>query len=708
MSFLPARMSRLLIGGHQNHLEGVIEALHAEGVLHIEDYHDPTHTTSIGTPLEAGDRASQMLVRVRGVQKALGAEGAAPGNHPGDPAEVLAEAEAASHAPLETVAHLRGQLLALDAEEATLGPLSGLELELSAMGALHSVRIYAGTVRSDPAARIQAAGLAHEIQVAPGPAGLAVLLVVGAKDAPAADKILAENGYSAAVLPANRHGTPAQRLAAIAAERTLLLQRLAASESELATLRTRWAPRLAAVEHALVALVEKTQAPLRFGVTQTTFHLEGWVPRSRLAKVKAALAQRFGEQLYTEDLGDAPREHAPEAAKHGGHGAQAEPHAAPHAPDAKDEPPIHLENPRVAKPYEFLLGLLGKPRYGEIDPTKLMLVFFPLFFGLMVGDVLVGAVIVAVGQVLKTRKLFGIGGPAVGRALVAGGILSILVGGVVFGEAMGIHFVVPDEELHSGGMSWESVLGLHLPYADQPHGLLFKTGSATEAAPEGAHGGGLAGMLAPHTDVHLSLGGWFNLGYYSKVHDIQALLLWSTLIGLVHLVLGLAIGVRNVHKAHGATLAIQEKAAWLSLMVSVALLVWGLMAPQRVALAVGGGLFLASVALLWMGAQHVFGAGFIALLEIPGLLGNLLSYTRLAAIGASKAGMVIALNAIGFTIAGGGVVGWAIYIVGFAAIIPLAILAGGLQSLRLQFVEFFQKFYVGGGRPYVPFGRRAA
>ena len=45
--------------------------------------------------------------------------------------------------------------------------------------------------------------------------------------------------------------------------------------------------------------------------------------------------------------------------------------------------------------------------------------------------------------------------------------------------------------------------------------------------------------------------------------------------------------------------------------------------------------------------------------------------------------------------------------VGFAAIIPLAILAGGLQSLRLQFVEFFQKFYTGGGRPYVPFGRRA-
>ncbi len=51
---------------------------------------------------------------------------------------------------------------------------------------------------------------------------------------------------------------------------------------------------------------------------------------------------------------------------------------------------------------------------------------------------------------------------------------------------------------------------------------------------------------------------------------------------------------------------------------------------------------------------------------------------------------------------------WAIYILGMLAITALAILSGGLQSLRLQYVEFFQKFYTGGGRPYLPFGRRSA
>ena len=52
-------------------------------------------------------------------------------------------------------------------------------------------------------------------------------------------------------------------------------------------------------------------------------------------------------------------------------------------------------------------------------------------------------------------------------------------------------------------------------------------------------------------------------------------------------------------------------------------------------------------------------------------------------------------------------VGWAVYLLGFLLLIVLSILAGSLQSLRLQFVEFFSKFYQGGGRPYVPFGRRA-
>ncbi|HJQ93185.1 MAG TPA: hypothetical protein VJ874_02745, partial [Candidatus Thermoplasmatota archaeon] len=210
-------------------------------------------------------------------------------------------------------------------------------------------------------------------------------------------------------------------------------------------------------------------------------------------------------------------------------------------------------------------------------------------------------------------------------------------------------------------------------------------------------------------DVHLVVGG-ITFGWYSKIHDIAALLVWSLIFGIIHLNLGFVLGIRNVYQAHGLKLAVQEKVAWIGLEAGIVLAIVGLLAGGWM-LPVGGGLAVLSLALLWMGAAHVLGAGFVAILEVFGFVGNLLSYTRLAAIGASKAGMVIAFSAIGFTTLGGGdihsPVGWIVYLLGFGLIIPLSILAGSLQSLRLQFVEFFQKFYTGGGRPYVPFGRRA-
>jgi V/A-type H+-transporting ATPase subunit I len=767
MGFFPARMTRLLVGGHKDHLAGAIETLHAEGAIHLEDFEDPTGTTSIGSPLPSGAAVSEQLVKVRGLLKALDvAEDVAPSG-PVDPGHTLAQAEQATAAVVDRANAHRADWVALESEESALAPYGGLDIELSALTGLTSVKVYVGQARSDPAAALQAAGVSAEVQAVHGPAGFAVAAIVPAKEAAAAEKALQSAGFSSGALPSGRSGTPASRLASIAAEKSRLQSSLASSEADLARLRAEWAPRLVSAERALSGEVEKTQAPLKFGVTAATFHLEGWIPRSAANRVKNALAAKFGDALYVEDLGDVPRH---EAAAHGhasgGHGLAADTHASVPAPSAaaatgmpaghetdagdhshedshehhtvepEDEPPIHLENPKPARPYEWMLGLLASPRYGEIDPTKLMLVFFPIFFGLMVGDVIVGAAIIAFGWFLKTHKVIGIGGPAVGKALIAGGILSVIIGAFVFGEALGIHFVVGPDQEEEGEMSWEQVLGLHIPFETEEHGFLYKTGSpelehAAAGEGEGATGtveegtatdstdpaaaaeGALTthqeeaheegGILTPAHHTHLSLGGIVNLGYYSKLADALALLVWSLVIGVIHIILGLVLGVRNVWAAHGFTLAIQEKGAWLTLMGGTALAVLG----SGVVFYVGIGVVVASLALLWMGAAKVLGQGFIALLEIPSLIGNIVSYTRLAAIGASKAGLGLALGVICFQTLGGGPIGWILYVVLFVGIILLAVLSAGLQSLRLQFVEFFGKFYTGGGRPYVPFGRRA-
>ena len=764
MAFLPARMTRLLLGGHQQHLEATIALLHQEGVVHLEDYQDPTGTTTIGTPLESGDRASELLVRLRGLLKSIGAEGVRGKDLiTADPGRMLEEAESAAAPVLQRLQSVRGQILALEQESAMLAPLEGLNVPLDAVASLRSVRAFIGTARTDPTPRLAAHG---EVEAVPSGGGVAVAVIVPASRAADTERVLADCGFQAAALPAGRSGTPAERRKALAAELATRRAELQQAEAGLAELRTSWSTRLGGLERSLAAEVERTQAPLRFGVTKTTFHLEGWVPVDRLERVRKAIQSRFGESVYLHELGDKADQGHAKAAIHGsagghaqhqhahghtavaaapttgtgpglpgahdvhadGHGGDGEHHA-----DPSSEPPILLRNKGAARPYEFLLGLLGKPRYWEIDPTKLMLIFFPLFFGLMVGDLGTGLLIILVGLFLKKNKVFGIGGPAVGRTLVMGGAMAALIGLVVFGEAFGIHFVLDEHALEEGEHSWESLLGLHIP----DHGFLHKTGghgAHVDAGGEVPHGDAIEGMaggeagttpppaITPHAEstdakkgllepssaVHLSVNGWFNLGYYSKTHDTLALLVWAVIIGTLHIIVGLLVGVRNVYVHHGAALAIQEKAAWLTLMGGGAIAAAGWMSHSNLWLAVGGGIAIASVVLLCMGAAHVLGASafWMGILEVPALFGNIMSYSRLAAIGASKAGMAIAFATIGFDVIGGPV-GVLVYIVAVLLILVLSIIAGTLQSLRLQFVEFFGKFYSGGGRPYVPFGRRA-
>lgn len=726
--FKPARMTRLLVGGHREHEAAVIEALHKEGAVHIEDYQDDSGVTRMGTPLEAGEANSNLLVRVRGLRKALDAEEQkAKALATDDPAGILADAEAAVLPVVEKAGELRSELARVHGESATLSPYIPLDVELSALGGLASVQGFLGTAREDPSQALAGSGVLTETTVAPGGAGFVVATACRRKDAETVEKALSGAGFTPAQVPANAKGTPASLVKELAAQAERLQADLDVTLAEQDKLVAAWGERLAALEALLAGEVAKTQAPLQFGVTANTFHLEGWVPRSKLGKVQDALAAKFGDKLYLEELGDAPA--------HAGHGHDDHDHHS----DPADEPPVHLEHKGPAKPFTFILGLLSRPRYGEIDPTVLLAFFFPLFFGFMVGDLAVGLLIVLFGIYLKKNYLMGIGGPAVGKALIAGGIFAMAFGLILFGEALGIHFVVDDHALEEGELSWEGIIygtdailheGAGFPHdgfihkhVAGAHGDAMDHGStSTEhaAAATGGHGaaggfmplaaeteehGGSMFSLAPHGTTHLSVNGWFNLGYYSKVHDIQALLIISIIVALIHLVLGFVLGIRNVLKGHGLMLAIQEKAAWLFLMVGFAVAIFGLNGGGTPATAAGAGIVVASIALLWAGAQKVIGAGFISVLEVFGFVGNILSYTRLAAVGASKAGMALAFAAIGFDVIGGAA-GWVVYILGMLIITLLAILTGGLHGLRLQFVEFFGKFYEGGGRAYEPFGRR--
>lgn len=335
---------------------------------------------------------------------------------------------------------------------------------------------------------------------------------------------------------------------------------------------------------------------------------------------------------------------------------------------APAEPPVKLSNPGAARPFEMMLGLHSYPKYNEFDPTLLVAFVFPLFFGFMVGDVGFGLLVLLVGWYLKNNKPMGIGGPAVGRMLMLAGVGAMLVGVFLFGEAFGLHFTSQHE------VSWTSI---------------FRGIDATDHhAMEG---------LAAHYAM-----GPIHLGYFSKIHDVVVLLGISVGIALVHLNAGFILGFFNVLRNHGFFHALSEKLAWVILEVGIVLAILpyvGNAGPMM--LWAGLGVSILAIVLL------VAGHGALAILELPSLATNTLSYTRLTAVGMSKAGLALVFNMVAFEMMGGSPAGWAVWVLGILFILPLAILAGGLHSLRLHFVEFFTKFYEGGGKRYEPFGRRA-
>lgn len=348
-----------------------------------------------------------------------------------------------------------------------------------------------------------------------------------------------------------------------------------------------------------------------FGQTDYTFVIEGWAPAHRLAELEAALAREVGDEVLLSEL--------------------------PLDPAAKAQAPVMFDNPFFVRPFEPLIGLLALPRYGSFDPTPLMSLFLPIFFGMILGDVGYGAILL--GLMFYLRRRFK-ARPTL-RSLAE--VLMI-------------------------GAGWSIVFG-----------FLF---------------GEFFGALGEDFGLHPL---WFDRG-----HDVQTLFLLTIGVGAGHIVLGLCLGVWEAVHRRSRHEAVEKVATLLSLaalFLLVAVLTDYL--PDS--------FFTPTIALLVVGlAILIYSLGAMGVLlgplELIGALGNILSYLRIAAIGLSSVYLAQVANELA-GVAGNVLVGLIIAGLFHALNIALGAFSPTIQSLRLHYVEFFSKFYQGGGQPFQPFQR---
>jgi V/A-type H+-transporting ATPase subunit I len=193
-----------------------------------------------------------------------------------------------------------------------------------------------------------------------------------------------------------------ERLAALPGERERVHAQLTATIKPVAG-------SLQASLAALRARAERAVAATQADLSARTFALRLWVPTKQIARVEQGLTDRVGPAVAVERLDT---------------GAQVE------------DQPVLLRNRRGWQPFQKLVGLLSWPARGDLDPTGLTALVLPLFFGVMVGDVVYGVLLLAAGLWLRSRRAKKIIFGEVGRVMALGGAWTVLFG-VLYGEALG-------------------------------------------------------------------------------------------------------------------------------------------------------------------------------------------------------------------------------------------------------------------------------
>ena len=323
-----------------------------------------------------------------------------------------------------------------------------------------------------------------------------------------------------------------------------------------------------------------------------------------------------------------------------------------------EEVPVLMENRSMVVPFEAVTEMYSLPAYRGFDPTSIFALFYAVFFGMMLSDAGYG-ILMAVGCWAALKKF--------------------------------------DLE----GMTYKMVK------------LLFYCGISTTVW--GALFGGWFGDIVPvFTRTFLEKEVAVSPLWFNPLDDPMKLLILSLALGVIHLFIGMGIkAYMQIREGHWFDAVCDEGFWYVTILGLIAWLGGGTIneALPRIGMYMS---IVGGAGLLLTGGRHNKGFGKITgglsnIYNITSYMSDILSYARLLALGLATGVIAQVVNTMG-TLFGGGITGLialtVIFLFGHTLNLAINALGAFIHASRLQYVEFFGKFYEDGGEPFDPFRRK--
>jgi len=642
-------MAKVEMIGPKNRFFDVVTLLHEMGTLHIEDLTKKIKAGEV--PLEQMDvvenqlaekeRMEDLLIRLRSIIKALHlptstVDEVEKQRHylelwqkdskslAAEVTEVIEQVEDKTSSLAQAQASMEAELSLLARYEPILQKIQPLAKQIVTTGAYDSVallveRRYKSALdmlkkELDQLTHNQCEIVSTDVDEDT----TAVIVVFGKKYSEAVHKFLAMENVNQVRLPSDFQDMPFdvayEQLTLRKAELPAQLEQV---KNELAEMSSEWYMKLTTVRDVLVDKIDEISAIPKFGQTEYAFVITGWLPASDLKSFRRSIIEEFGTDVIINQLEIDEREF--------------------------DETPVSLKNPKWAEPASFAMSYLmgGKPKYGTIDPSIIWAISYPLIFGMIVGDIGYGIVMLAI--ILWMRLKFK-DKPAVQLAtgLLGPAATAAILFGFFYGEFFGAVF------WEAGWIRTFELLGFTLPY--------------------------------------------------NREHVVEPLMFMALGLGVIQILFGLILGVVNsVRTKHMKHAFVKGGLAGFIFGAVILLIAVVLLRSNPVVQIIGAITMTVGIlaVLRWGGIM-----GFVETLES---ISNIASYIRIMAVGLSDAIFATAINRMAANDQIPTVIGIVLLLVFHALHLVLAVFTPTIHALRLNFLEFGGKYYEASKSEYEPF-----